>query len=112
MIKINKKEYELVYDINVMCKMASNGIDVMNNGFDKILNSLPNLRKAFSYGLMHNNKKMNEHIAGKLMSQYLNEGHTIQDIIEEVSNAIAEALGINEEEAEDKEENEDEIQGK
>lgn len=107
MLKIKNKEYELVYDINVMCKMAGAGIDVMDNGIDKIISSLPNLRKAFSYGLMHNNKKITENQAGNLMTAYLKEeGNSIQDLIEEVANALSDGLGTltNDENIEDSEE--------
>ncbi len=96
MIEINGKEYELVYDINVMCKMAGAGLDVMGNGIDNIVSSLPNLRKAFYFGLIHDNKKITEVRAGELMSQYLKEGNGINDVMEEVVKSLSYALGIGE----------------
>ena len=96
MIEINGKEYELVYDINVMCKMAGTGLDVMGNGIENITSSLPNLRKAFYFGLIHDNKKLTEVRAGELMSQYLKEGNGINDVMEEVVKSLSYALGIGE----------------
>ena len=96
MIEINGKEYELVYDINVMCKMAGAGLDVMGNGIENITSSLPNLRKAFYFGLIHDNKKITEVRAGELMSQYLKEGNGINDVMEEVVKSLSYALGIGE----------------
>lgn len=96
MIEINGKEYELVYDINVMCKMAGVGLDVMGNGIENITSSLPNLRKAFYFGLIHDNKKLTEVRAGELMSQYLKEGNGINDVMEEVVKSLSYALGIGE----------------
>ena len=96
MIEINWKEYELVYDINVMCKMAGVGLDVMGNGIENITSSLPNLRKAFYFGLIHDNKKLTEVRAGELMSQYLKEGNGINDVMEEVVKSLSYALGIGE----------------
>lgn len=103
MIRINGKDYELIYDINVMCKMAGAGLDVMGNGIENITSSLPNLRKAFYFGLIHDNKKLTEVRAGELMSQYLKEGNGINDVMEEVVKSLSYALGIGEntEEAEE-----------
>ena len=94
MIRINEKDYELVYDINVMCKMAGAGLDVMGNGLENIVESLPNLRKAFCYGLVHNNKKITEAQAGTLMTKYLQEGNQISDLMEEVIKELKFGLGI------------------
>lgn len=94
MIEINGKEYELVYDINVMCKMAAVGLDVMGDGLERIVESLPNLRKAFYYGLLHNNKKLTEVQAGNLMTKYFQEGNQISDLMEQVIKELKFGLGI------------------
>lgn len=104
MLRINEKDYELIYDINVMCKMAGAGLDVMGEGIERITSSLPNLRKAFYFGLMHDNKKITEVRAGELMSQFLREGNGINDVMEEVVNQLSYALGVGEDVEDEKEE--------
>lgn len=101
MLRINEKDYELKFDINVMCKMAGAGLDVMGDGLDKIYKSLPNLRKAFFYGLTHENKKLTEVKAGDLMSDYLKEGNSISDVIEEVTKALSYSLGLEDDKEEE-----------
>lgn len=100
MLRINEKDYELKFDINVMCKMAGAGLDVMGNGLERIVESLPNLRKAFYYGLLHDNKKITEIQAGTLMAKYFQEGHQISDLMEEVIKELKLGLGIDDNEIE------------
>ena len=103
MLKINGRDYELKFDINVMCKMAGAGIDVMQDGIDRISSSLPNLRKAFFYGLTHENKKLTEAKAGDLMTEFLKAGNSISDVMEEVITALSFALGLEEDKEDENE---------
>ena len=101
MLEINGKEYELKFTINMLCEMTEQGIDVMNISSIRI--NMLTIRDLFYYGLKGADKKITKNQAGVLMDMFIEEGHTFDEIIEMVMEALGKSLGH-----EDKEEEEDE----
>lgn len=94
-IKINNKKYMICYDINVLCQMKSEGLDIMKLNKDMDILAI---RSLFYYGLIkfNNKPKLTPEKAGDLMSAFLADGGTIQDIAEIMLSALYKGLGIKE----------------
>lgn len=104
MLEINGKEYELKFTINMLCEMTEQGIDVMNISSIRI--NMLTIRDLFYYGLKGADKKITKNQAGVLMDMFIEEGHTFDEIIEMVMEALGKSLGH-----EDKEEDEPNEEG-
>lgn len=105
-IEINNKNYEIKYTINVLCRMESDGLDVMhiNTIIDNVNFTL--IRKLFFYGMLHAcGKSLTENKAGDMMDEYL-EHNNYNELMTILLAELAKALGYdidkkNQEEAEE-----------
>lgn len=93
-ITIKDKKYMICYDINTLCLMKSEGYDVMK--MDQIEMDILTIRALFYYGLLkfNNKPKMTLEKAGELMSDYVANGGTFQEIAEIMMMALYKGLGI------------------
>lgn len=93
-ITINDKKYRICYDINVLCQMKSEGLDIMK--MDKMEMDILTVRSLFYFGLVkfNNKPKMTLEKAGELMSDYMSNGGTFQEITEIMITALYKGLGI------------------
>lgn len=107
LLEINGKEYEIKFTINMLCQMTEQGIDVMNISSMRI--NMLTVRDLFYFGLKGADKKITKNQAGDLMDMFIEEGHTFDELIEMVMEALGKSLGHKEEEKQD-EENE-EVEG-
>lgn len=101
MLRINEKDYQLRYPINVLCSMCDAGIDVMDLQNLKI--NIKVVRELFMYGLRYENKKMTQAQAGDLIDTYFDEGGNFNELVEEIMNCLNKSLGGNDEAKEEKE---------
>lgn len=99
LLEINNKEYELKYTINILCEMSEQGFDVMNMSSVRI--NMVTVRDLFYYGLKGANKKITKNQAGDLMDEFISEGHTFDELIESVMEALGKSLGTKKEENEE-----------
>jgi hypothetical protein len=106
-IEINNKEYELRFNINSLIDLADEGINVLN--FDSVDMSLKTIRTMFKHSIRHGeNKKITDNRAGELMSEYMEEGHSFNELSEKIIEALALAMGSNKEEKQETDVKEDE----
>ena len=104
-IEIANKEYEIKFTINTLCRMESDGLDVMhiNNIIENVNFTL--IRKLFFYGMMASaGKGFNEAKAGDMLDEYLvdnNYNELITVLITELAKALGYDLDKKEEEAEE-----------
>jgi hypothetical protein len=106
-IEIGNKEYELRFNINSLIDLSDENINVLD--FDKVDMSLKTIRTMFKYAIKHGeNKKITDNRAGELMSEYLEEGHSFNELSEKIIEALAIAMGSNAKVEEEKEDKEDE----
>lgn len=92
-IEIANKEYEIKYSINTLCRMESDGLDVMH--IDKIIDNVnfTLIRKLFFYGIMASaGKGFTEAKAGDMMEEYL-ENNNYNELITILIAELAKALG-------------------
>ena len=92
-IEIANKEYEIKFSINTLCRMESDGLDVMhiNTIVDNINFTL--IRKLFFYGIMASaGKGFTEAKAGDLMEEYL-EHNDYNELMTVLIAELARALG-------------------
>ena len=92
-IEIANKEYEIKFSINTLCRMESDGLDVMhiNNIIENINFTL--IRKLFFYGIMASaGKGFTEAKAGDLMEEYL-EHNDYNELMTVLIAELARALG-------------------
>ncbi len=101
MLRINEKDYQLRYPINVLCSMCDAGIDVMDLQNLKI--NIKVVRELFMYGLRYENKKMTQAQAGDLIDTYFDEGGNFNELVEEIMNCLNKSLGGNDETKEEEE---------
>ena len=87
MLRIDGKDYELRYPINVLCSMCDAGIDVMNLKELKI--NVKVIRELFMYGLRHDNKKITQAQAGDLMDAFFDEGGDFNELVTEVMDCLS-----------------------
>lgn len=96
-IEIGNKEYELRFNINSLIDLADEGVNVLN--FDSVDMSLKTIRTMFKYAIKHgDNKKITDNRAGELMTEYMQEGHSFNELSEKIIEALAIAMGGNKEE--------------
>ena len=105
MLEIKDKEYEIRYPINTLCKMADDGIEVMNISYMKI--NIATIRDLFYYGLKHENKRITKNQAGDLIDDYIAEGHVFGELMDIIMEALGKSLGRKDDDG-DKNEAEDE----
>ena len=92
-LEINNKEYEIKYTINTLCRMESDGLDVMH--INKIVEnvSFSLIRKLFFYGISASaGKSLTENKAGDLMDEYL-ENNDYNELMTVLLQELAKALG-------------------
>ena len=92
-IEIANKEYEIKYTINTLCRMESDGLDVMhiNTIIENVNFTL--IRKLFFYGIMASaGKGFNEAKAGDMMEEYL-EHNNYNELMTVLIAELAKALG-------------------
>lgn len=92
-IEIGNKEYEIKYTINTLCRMESDGLDVMhiNKMVDNVSFNL--IRKLFFYGLIASaGKSLTENKAGDIMDEYL-ENNDYNELMMVLLQELAKALG-------------------
>ena len=102
MLRIDGKDYQLKYPINVLCSMCDAGIDVMNLTELKI--DIKTVRELFMYGLKHENKKITQNQAGDLMDAFFEDGGDYNEIVTEIMTKLNKSLGGSEEPVEEDEE--------
>ena len=92
-IEIANKEYEVKFSINTLCRMESDGLDVMhiNTIVDNINFTL--IRKLFFYGIMASaGKGFNEAKAGDMLDEYLAD-NDYNELMTILVTELAKALG-------------------
>lgn len=94
-VTINDKNYLLHYDVNTLCDMHANGLDVMT--LDEIFD-IPTLRKLVFFGLQKFHKKevKTEEKAGELISDYLNGDGTLDELSTVLAAVLTKSMGIKE----------------
>lgn len=94
MLTINGKQYFIKYDINILCEMELDGLDVMK--LDGELDFIQ-LRALFYYGLkkIQRDDVKTKEDAGNILSTYLETGGKIDELAEVLTNAISKSLGLN-----------------
>jgi NADH/NAD ratio-sensing transcriptional regulator Rex len=105
-IEIANKEYEIKFTINTLCRMESDGLDVMhiNTIIENINFTL--IRKLFFYGMIASaGKGFTEAKAGEMMDEYL-ANNDYNELMTVLVAELAKALGYdvdakNKEEAEE-----------
>lgn len=91
MLRIDGKDYELRYPINVLCSMCDAGIDVTDLASIKI--NIKVVRDLFMFGLRYENKKMTQAQAGDLIDAFIEEGGTFDELVNEIMTALNKSLG-------------------
>ena len=109
-IEVGNKEYEIKFTINTLCRMESDGIDVMH--MEKLMDNITFtlIRKLFFYGLKDSlGKSLTENKAGDMMDEYLEE-NDYNELMTVLLTELAKSLGydIDEAQAEDEEKDEEE----
>lgn len=94
-LKIENKVYSLKIDINTVCQMKANGIDVLDmSNID--LSDIVVLREIFFYSLQKFHKKEINTVekAGTLMTQYLDsEEGSFQEFAKTIAIVMSRSLG-------------------
>lgn len=90
-IKINNKTYYLKYTLNVLCEMEADGMDV--NNLNTV--SFRQLRALFYYGIksIHKDEIHTEEQAGDLISAYIEDGGSLEELGPIMSNALSKSFG-------------------
>lgn len=107
-LEIANKEYEIKFSINTLCRMESDGLDVMhiNTIIENINFTL--IRKLFFYGIMASaGKGFTEAKAGDMMDEYL-EHNDYNELITTLVGELAKALGYDIDKKEEAEESDTE----
>lgn len=94
-LKIENKVYSLKIDINTVCHMKANGIDVLDMG-NIDLSDIVVLREIFFYSLQKFHKKEINTVekAGTLMTQYLDsEEGSFQEFAKTIAIVMSRSLG-------------------
>ena len=92
-LEIANKEYEIKFSINTLCRMESDGLDVMhiNTIIENINFTL--IRKLFFYGIMASaGKGFTEAKAGDMMDEYLAD-NDYNELMTVLVSELARALG-------------------
>lgn len=91
-IEVDGRDYELKFTINTLCDMSAKGIDVMN--FSDIKMTIPVMREMFYFALKKDvGKKLTQNQAGDIMDEYMECGHTFEELTEKILEALANAMG-------------------
>ena len=107
-LEIANKEYEIKFSINTLCRMESDGLDVMhiNTIIENINFTL--IRKLFFYGIMASaGKGFTEAKAGDMMDEYL-EHNDYNELMTALVGELAKALGYDIDKKEEAEESDTE----
>lgn len=100
-VNVGKKEFYLNYDINTLCMMKSKGLDVMK--LDQIEMDIVVIRDLFYFGLCRFHKELSKEDVGDLMSEFIQEGGSFEDLANIITNALTKSLGLKVEEEEEQE---------
>ena len=92
-IKINNKDYYLNYDINTLCMMKGQGLDVMK--LDQIEMDILTIRDLFYFGLCRLQKNLTKEDAGDLMSEYIQNGSSFDELATVITDPLTNSLGLN-----------------
>jgi hypothetical protein len=90
-LQVNNKEYYLNYDINTLCMMEASGLDVMRLQNEHI--GVETLRGLVYFGLCRFQPEITKEMAGEVISEYIAEGHTMEEFTDIVVGAIEKSLG-------------------
>lgn len=91
-VKIGKKDYYLNYDINTLCMMKGQGLDVMK--LDQIEMDILVIRDLFYYGLCRLQNGLTKEDTGELMSEYIQDGGSFEDLAAVITDALTSSLGL------------------
>lgn len=97
-LNINGRDYELKYTMNTLDKMYLNGLNVFED-LNVLTKSPHHVIKSFRYGLLEQNNKITDGMAGKLINAYIAEGNSIADVMNIITTAVVEDLGIDTDDA-------------
>lgn len=92
-IEIANKEYEIKFTINTLCRMESDGLQVMQ--IDKLMENInfTLIRKLFFYGIKESvGKSLTENRAGEMMDEYLEE-NDYNELMTVLIGELAKSLG-------------------
>jgi hypothetical protein len=105
-LKVGDKTYLLAFDMNTLCKMESDGIDVLD--LDKDAMPFTMIRRMFYYAAMKFHKKEIKNLdkAGDVIQDCIDEGITLQEIMTLSTKALSYATGSNKQTKEEIEEEE------
>lgn len=91
---VNETPYTIKYTINTLCDMKGAGIDVMKLE-DAELDFVA-IRALFFFGLQkqHKAEVKTQEDAGELMSDYLENGGTFEELTNIITGALTRSLGL------------------
>lgn len=96
LIEVDGKDYELKFTINTLCDMSAKGIDVMN--FGEVRMDMNVMREMCYFALKDDvGKKLTINKAGEIMNDYIQEGHTFNELSDKILEALGNAMGRKEE---------------
>ena len=101
-IEINGKKYALKFNINTLCQMTADGINVMT--MNETAMDFSVIRALFFYGLQkfHRNEIHDVEVAGDLISDYIDNGGDFEAFANILTQALMKSLGIKEQTGEQK----------
>lgn len=101
-IEINEKKYTLKFNINTLCQMASDGINVM--AMNETTMDFTMIRSLFFYGLQkfHKSEIQDMDAAGDLISDYIECGGDFEEFTNILTTSLMKALGIKDKTSEKK----------
>lgn len=98
LITINGKQYFIKYDMNIICEMKLDGLDVMAMSNGQMELDFIQLRSLFYYGLkkIQRDQIKTKEDAGDVMSAYLECEGSIEELTNIMVNALVRSLGFKE----------------
>lgn len=91
-LKVGKKDYFLNYDINTLCMMKAQGLNIMK--LDEMEIDIELVRGLIYFGLKRFHNDITLEDAGELISDYIQEGHTFEEVASVMEQALNNALGV------------------
>ena len=101
-VKVGKKDYFLNYDINTLCIMKAQGFNVMK--LEEMETDFEVIRDLLYFGLFRFQKDISKEEAGDIMSDFIQEGNSIDTVADIIMDALGKALGMKFNGEEDEEE--------
>ena len=98
LMTVNGKQYFIKYDMNTICEMKLDGLDVMALSTGELELDFIQLRSLFYYGLkkIQRDQIKSKEDAGNVMSDYLESEGNIEDLTNVMVNALVRSLGFKE----------------